>query len=207
LAPFYAKALQGGKTEFENRYKDDCYRQQVVPVRDDQGAIVAGMVISHNITERRLAQEALSEANESLERRGARGTRAPVEAPQPAEAANVGKSRLPANKKQRIRTPVKAHNRLCFPVPPPGGNPRPAADRATRECGWTGSWRRTSLDGLPPSGRAVSGAAMARRGGARGGLRVARCGARMARNKAGGYAPVLPRGATFGAKGAEKRQH
>jgi len=126
FAPIYAKALQGEKTEFEHRYKDDYYRQQVVPVRDDQGAIVAGMVISHNITERRLAQEALSEANESLERRVAERTRELVEARNLAEAANVAKSAFLANMSHEIRTPLNAINGMCFLVRRSGVTPEQA---------------------------------------------------------------------------------
>lgn len=126
FAPAYAKALQGEKTEFEHRYHDADYRQQIVPVRDDHGAIVAGMVISSNITERRRAEEALSEANESLERRVAERTREVEEARQLAEAANVAKSAFLANMSHEIRTPLNAINGMCFLVRRAGVTPEQA---------------------------------------------------------------------------------
>ncbi len=126
FAPAYARALQGEKTEFEHRYNDAYYRQQVVPVRDDHGAIVAGMVISSNITERRRAEEALSEANESLERRVAERTREVEEARKLAEAANVAKSAFLANMSHEIRTPLNAINGMCFLVRRAGVTPEQA---------------------------------------------------------------------------------
>jgi two-component system sensor histidine kinase/response regulator len=124
FAPLYAKALAGEKSVFEQKYKDFYYQQQVVPVRDDQGRIIAGMVISHNITERKRAEEALSDANESLERRVAERTRELVEARNLAEAANIAKSAFLANMSHEIRTPLNAINGMCFLVRRSGVTPQ-----------------------------------------------------------------------------------
>lgn len=126
FAPLYTKALAGEKSVFEHKYKDFYYIQQIVPVRDDQGQIVAGMVISHNITERKLAEQSLSDAKQSLERRVAERTRELVEARNLAEAANVAKSAFLANMSHEIRTPLNAINGMCFLVRRSGVTPAQA---------------------------------------------------------------------------------
>ncbi len=126
FGPLYAKALAGGATEFEHQYHDFCYLQHVVPVRDERGQIVAGMHLSHNITDRKLAEQALSEANESLEQRVAERTRELVEARNQAEAANVAKSAFLANMSHEIRTPLNAINGMCYLARRSGVTPQQA---------------------------------------------------------------------------------
>ncbi len=65
FAPLYAKALAGEKSSFEHTFEGLVYHQQVVPARDAQGKIGAGMVIAHNITARKRAEEALREREET----------------------------------------------------------------------------------------------------------------------------------------------
>ena len=133
FAPLYDKALAGEPSVFEQKYQDFYYQQQVVPVRNDQGQIVAGMVISHNITERKLAEKALSEVNENLERRVSERTRELVEARNQAEAANVAKSAFLANMSHEIRTPLNAINGMCYLARHSGVTPQQAEylDQAT----------------------------------------------------------------------------
>lgn len=64
--PLYEKALRGEKSSFEMEYSDMVYYQQVIPVRDLNGNVCNGMVIAHNITQRKRAEEALKESEESL---------------------------------------------------------------------------------------------------------------------------------------------
>lgn len=64
--PLYDKALRGQATYFEHRYRGSHYYQQILPVYDNQDEIYAGMVVSHNITKRKSAEEALKESEAKL---------------------------------------------------------------------------------------------------------------------------------------------
>ena len=59
FAPLYDKALAGEATVFEHNYQGFVYHQKIVPVRNEKGAIYAGMLIAHNITERVHIEDAL----------------------------------------------------------------------------------------------------------------------------------------------------
>lgn len=66
LAPLYKKALEGKTTEnLISNFKDSIYSVNILPVRNSQGEIFAGMVVSQDITEQRRSEEAL-QANYSL---------------------------------------------------------------------------------------------------------------------------------------------
>lgn len=67
--PLYRATLAGtAPTEVEQRYGSRTYRTQPVPVRDEQGSIVAGMIISQEITEHKQTERQLQSANASLRR-------------------------------------------------------------------------------------------------------------------------------------------
>jgi len=51
-APLYRKALAGESTSFDHTYGDQTYHQIVVPLRNSMGETYAGMLVSHNITNR-----------------------------------------------------------------------------------------------------------------------------------------------------------
>jgi two-component system CheB/CheR fusion protein len=48
----YEQTLQGGATAFEHTFSGQTYQQKIVPVRDENNQIYAGLVVSHNISER-----------------------------------------------------------------------------------------------------------------------------------------------------------
>jgi len=50
--PIYDKALKGETTTFEHVYGDQYYHQKVAPVRNENGEVYAGMVVTHDISER-----------------------------------------------------------------------------------------------------------------------------------------------------------
>jgi PAS domain S-box-containing protein len=59
FAPLYDAALAGRPSYFEHSYGDGTYYQRVIPVRNEQGEIYAGMVVTHNITDRVRMEDAL----------------------------------------------------------------------------------------------------------------------------------------------------
>ncbi len=66
LAPIYSNALQGISTEnLISEFKDSFYSVNILPVKNKKGKIIAGMVVSHDITKRKQAEEELN-ANYSL---------------------------------------------------------------------------------------------------------------------------------------------
>jgi PAS domain S-box-containing protein len=68
LAPPYQAALAGQTSSFELKSDDKTYLTQVIPVKNDQADIVAGLVVSQEITEKARAQEALRASQERLSR-------------------------------------------------------------------------------------------------------------------------------------------
>ncbi len=65
--PLYRATLAGtAPKEVEQHYGDQIYRTQPVSLRDEQGKIVAGMIISQDITERKQAELQLQRANAQL---------------------------------------------------------------------------------------------------------------------------------------------
>jgi PAS domain S-box-containing protein len=57
----YPRVLAGETLHFETQLKGRIFSSAYVPIRDEHGHIVAGMVVSHDITERKRAEEALRE--------------------------------------------------------------------------------------------------------------------------------------------------
>ena len=55
----YDKALMGEATSFEHTYGDNSYHQKIVPVRNDSGETYAGMVVTHDISDRVKIEDAL----------------------------------------------------------------------------------------------------------------------------------------------------
>lgn len=50
--PLYDKALAGESSSFEHQFAGKTYHQTITPLRNHTGQIYAGMVVSHNITDR-----------------------------------------------------------------------------------------------------------------------------------------------------------
>ncbi|GAB1538931.1 hypothetical protein NUACC21_15960 [Scytonema sp. NUACC21] len=67
LEPFYRSALTGATVVADVPYGDLIYHVHVVPVRNEQGEIFAGMSMSQNITLQKQAEQALREARDELE--------------------------------------------------------------------------------------------------------------------------------------------
>ena len=66
LAPIYKNALEGKPTEnLISEYKGRSYSVNILPVKNNRGEIIAGMVVSHDITKKKQAEEVLN-ANYSL---------------------------------------------------------------------------------------------------------------------------------------------
>jgi len=59
--PQYQAALAGKTIEFERHSSPYVYWSRIVPIRNDQGEIIAGMVVVHDITAQKEAEEALRE--------------------------------------------------------------------------------------------------------------------------------------------------
>ncbi len=66
LAPAYKKALAGKPSVFEQEYAQKTYQVRAVPVLDDCGKIISGLVMTQNITELKQALAALRESEEKF---------------------------------------------------------------------------------------------------------------------------------------------
>jgi PAS domain S-box-containing protein len=66
FSPAYRAALAGETTTFEFAYANQFYLVYTVPVTNEDGEISAGMVMTQNITERKLAEKALQRSNALL---------------------------------------------------------------------------------------------------------------------------------------------
>ena len=64
LLPIYKRALQGEPFTFERITDDYAYQAYLTPLRDESGKIIGGMVLSHDITERKRAEKAVRESEE-----------------------------------------------------------------------------------------------------------------------------------------------
>jgi signal transduction histidine kinase len=69
LIPYYEEALRGHPTRLERVVDDSVYALEVLPVRNEDGEIFAGMSIIQDITERKQAENALNDARNRLEQR------------------------------------------------------------------------------------------------------------------------------------------
>lgn len=65
LKPYY-EALEGRPQHFELNYGDDTFMVNAVPLRDDQGHIYAGMIMSQDITERKEIELHIARTAEQL---------------------------------------------------------------------------------------------------------------------------------------------
>ncbi|MBD2184358.1 PAS domain S-box protein [Planktothrix sp. FACHB-1355] len=64
IESIYRAALAGTKTVSEMPYGDRTYLLQILPVTNQEGEIFAGMVLVQNITDRKVAEEALRQSEE-----------------------------------------------------------------------------------------------------------------------------------------------
>jgi PAS domain S-box-containing protein len=62
--PLYYAALEGAQSVAETMFGDHTYMAYYLPVRNEQGEIFAGMLMAHDITERKRAEEALQQSEE-----------------------------------------------------------------------------------------------------------------------------------------------
>ncbi|KYC36292.1 hypothetical protein WA1_41960 [Scytonema hofmannii PCC 7110] len=67
LEPYYRSALTGTIIVADIPYSDRIYRLHIIPVRNEQGEIFAGMSMSQNITVQKQAEQALRQAKDELE--------------------------------------------------------------------------------------------------------------------------------------------
>ncbi len=65
----YRRALEGKRGDFEQEHKGRRYRVRTLPVRDEEGTVISGIVFSQDITERRRRKEELRRKKEELERK------------------------------------------------------------------------------------------------------------------------------------------
>lgn len=59
LEPIYRATLNGAERRFERTTDGRTFDVEIVPVRDQQGTVQGGMVVSHDITEHKRAEEAM----------------------------------------------------------------------------------------------------------------------------------------------------
>jgi PAS domain S-box-containing protein len=67
LEPRYRSALEGNQVKFEVPYAGRIYQVHTLPIRDDQGVISAGMVMTQDITDRKRAEESLASSQRQYE--------------------------------------------------------------------------------------------------------------------------------------------
>ena len=65
----YRRALEGKRGDFEQEHRGRRYRVRTLPVRDEEGTVISGIVFSQDITERRRRKEELRRKKEELERK------------------------------------------------------------------------------------------------------------------------------------------
>ncbi len=68
IEPYYRAALAGETNAFEVQYNNRVFSLHTLPVKNDRGEILAGMVMSQEITSRKQAEIALRESEQRLRR-------------------------------------------------------------------------------------------------------------------------------------------
>ncbi|MCS3698850.1 PAS domain S-box-containing protein [Salinibacter ruber] len=61
-AEYYRRALEGEKSVLEEQYQGGDYRVQVLPVRDEDGTVIAGMAVSQDVTDEKEQERRLRQA-------------------------------------------------------------------------------------------------------------------------------------------------
>ena len=113
LKPYIDAVLAGEEQEFEidfptNDAKIEVARGTYIPHFDESGQVLGFFLLYVDITERRLAEEALRNANEGLERRVATRTAELEAARARAEEANIDKTRFIAAASHDLLQPLHA---------------------------------------------------------------------------------------------------
>jgi PAS domain S-box-containing protein len=67
LMDYYHRALSGAEHTFEQQYAGSRYRIRTLPVRNDDGEVVAGMAVSQDVTEQKRRERRLNRQKERLE--------------------------------------------------------------------------------------------------------------------------------------------
>lgn len=66
VEPLYQTALAGSERVEEIQYQDQTYLVRAVPIRNEEGEVILGMIVYQNITEHKQAELALQRANQHL---------------------------------------------------------------------------------------------------------------------------------------------
>ncbi|MCS3638539.1 PAS domain S-box-containing protein [Salinibacter ruber] len=64
---YYRRALDGEKSVLEEQYQGGDYRVQVLPVRDEDGTVIAGMAVSRDVTDEKERERALRGRRDKVE--------------------------------------------------------------------------------------------------------------------------------------------
>jgi len=123
LAVDLRKALAGESHSMEVPYEDKIYYRHTVPVKDAQGNIFGGMVVTQDITGQKLFEENLSRARDALEKTANERTTALVEANRQLEEKiaelKFSQTRLRHNE-ERYRSLVETSFQWVFITSPAG---------------------------------------------------------------------------------------
>ncbi|MCP2730191.1 PAS domain S-box protein [Limnofasciculus baicalensis] len=66
LEPIYREALAGGTITFEIPYADRFYLAHVLPILNEYGKVLAGMLVAQDISDRKISEQHLCKANRAL---------------------------------------------------------------------------------------------------------------------------------------------
>jgi PAS domain S-box-containing protein len=108
LEPLYRAALGGVRSELEVEAGERIYQSHILPVPDERGAIIAGMVMSYEITELKRIERELREERAQLTRRVAERTADLSLANAELARASRLKDEFLANMSHELRTPLNS---------------------------------------------------------------------------------------------------